>query len=169
MGAFFVNYHVRSDSTVKVCDALGPLIKTGAYVSPPKNGWVTVYEKSSDEQDDTIIRRIGSEVSKSLNTAVISFLVHDSDIAMYWLFQSGKLVDEFNSAPDYYEKASKADRVRTRGSADAVLTLCVAGTTREQVDAVLHPPEGNPVFAEEIVSDLAGLLGIDEQRVCLGF
>jgi hypothetical protein len=169
MGAFFVNFQVRSDSTAKVRDALVPIVRTGAFVSPSKNGWVTVYEKSSDDQDDEVVRRIGSELSKVLNTAIVSFMVHDSDIALYWLFQCGKLVDEFNSAPDYYEKASKAERARTRGNADALLPLCVAGTTREQVDAVLHPAEGNPVFAEEIVSDLAGLLGIDEQRVCLGF
>ncbi len=168
MGAFFVNYQVRIDSTAKVCVVLGPLVETGAYVSPPKNGWVTVYEKASDEQDDTIIRRIGSELSRILNTPVVSFLVHDSDIAMYWLFQAGKLVDEFNSAPDYYEKASKAERTRTRGNADALLPFCVPGTTREQVEAVLHPAEG-PVFADDIVSDLAGVLGIDAVRASLGF
>ena len=169
MGAFFVNYHVRTNAKGKVCVALGPLITTGAYVSPPKNGWVTVYEKSSDEQDDTIIRRIGSELSNALNTAVISFLVHDSDIAMYWLFQSGSLVDEFNSAPDYYKKAGKAERARTRGNADALLPLCVPGTTREHVDAALHPPEGHRLMAEDIVSDLAELFGIDDSRVHLGF
>jgi len=169
MGAFFVNYHVRSDSTARVCKALGPLIKAGAYVSPTKNGWVTVYEKSSDEQDDEIIRRIGSELSNTLKTAVISFLVHDSDIAIYWFFRSGELVDEFNSAPDYYEKASKAERARTHGNADLLLPLCVPGTTREQVDAVLHPAEGHPLMADDIVSDLAELFGMDDSRAHLGF
>jgi hypothetical protein len=169
MGAFFVNFQVRSDSAATVCDALTPMVKTAAFVSPPRNGWVTVYEKSSDQQDDGIIRQMGTDLSNALNAAVVSFLVHDSDIAMYWLFQSGKLLDEFNSAPDYFKKAGKVERERTRGNPDALLPLCARGTTREQVEAVLHPAEGDPVFAEEIVADLAGLLGIDEVRASLGF
>src|SRR5689334_7682703 len=128
MGAFFVNFHILCDSAAKVRDALAPLVQSAAYVSPPKNGCVIVYEKASDEQDDEIIRQIGSELSRALNTAVLSFLVHDSDIAMYWLFQSGKLVDEFNSAPDYYVKVSKAERAQTSGNAQALLPLCVSGT-----------------------------------------
>jgi hypothetical protein len=169
MGAFFVNYHVRSDSMARVRDALSPMVKSAAYVSPSKAGWVTVYEKSSDQQDDQIIRRIANELSTALKTAIVSFLVHDSDIFMYWLFQSGQLVDEFNSAPDYFKRAGKAEHARVRGNSDALLPLCVPGTTRDQVEAVLHPPEGQPLFAEDIVSDLAGLLGIDEARASLGF
>jgi hypothetical protein len=169
MGSFFTNYQVRSDSALPVREALAGLAQGRAYVSPPKNGWVSVYDEKSDEQDDRLLRRIAAGLSGALKTAVLAFLVHDSDIAAYWFYHNGQLVDEFDSAPDYYKKASAATRARVRGNPDALLPLCIPGTTRAQIDAVLHHPEGPPIMAEEIITELAPLLGIDEMRICLGF
>src|SRR5207245_2789831 len=90
-------------------------------------------------------------------------------IPAYWLYQSGKLLDEFNSAPDYFKEPDDATRARLRGNADQLLPLCVPGSTRTQVDSILHDPEGPPIMAEEIFVELAPLLGIDEARICLGF
>ena len=63
--------------------------------------------------------------------------------------------------------AAGRDRVGERHQQRA-LVLAVAGA-RAQLDAVLHPPDGPPTFAEEIVTDLAILLGIDDARASLGF
>src|SRR5262245_43711527 len=102
MGSFFTNFHVRSESQDKVRAALLPLVEARAYVSPPTNGWVTVYDEASDQQDESIIGKLAEGLSKKLHTAVVAFLVHDSDVAMYWLYRDGELADEFNSAPDYF-------------------------------------------------------------------
>ena len=152
-----------------VRDAVAGLVRARAYLSAPKNGWVTIYDEASDQQDDSIIRTFGSTLSQKLNTAVIACLVHDSDIAAYWLFDRGKLVDEFDSAPDYFKKATAATHARVRGRAEALLPLCLPGTTSEQVDSTLHPPDGPPLMAEDMLVDIARLLGIDEHRMSLGF
>src|SRR5438874_2591578 len=102
MGAFFTNYQLRTEDSSAVANAVKPLASPRAYVSPPKNGWVTVYEEKSDEQDDAVLRKIAMALSRSLKTAVFAFLVHDSDVLMYWLYNNGQIVDEFNSAPDYF-------------------------------------------------------------------
>src|SRR5215469_15567249 len=130
MGAFFTNYQVRGKSASDVSKAIEPLVETRAYVSTAKGGWVTVYDEASDQQDDGILKRTAAELSKQLGTAVLAFLVHDSDIAIYWLCENGVLIDEFNSAPDYYKKASDKVRLRVRGDADKLLPLCLPGTTR---------------------------------------
>ena len=170
MGASFTNYQVRAKTASKVKKALEPLVKSRAYVSPEKNGWVTIYDESSDDQNEAVIIHIATELSKSLVTTVLACLVHDSDIAAYWLYQSGALTDEFNSAPDYFgEEVDDKTRTRLRGNTDALLPLCVASTTREDIEAVIHPPDDFPMMVEDVFVDLAKLLGIDDARIGLGF
>jgi hypothetical protein len=169
MGAFFTNYQVRGRSASDVSKAFAALAESYAYVSSEKNGWVTVYDEASDKQDEEILKHIAAELSKTLNAAVLAFLVHDSDIAAYWLFQNGDLTDEFNSAPDYFAGADEKVKSRVRGNAEKLLPLCVAGTTHAQVEEVIHPRNGYPAFAEQILHALSRLLGIDDARLTLGF
>ena len=169
MGAFFTNYQIRATAS-KVKKALEKVVDARAYISPEKNGWVTVYDESSDEQNEAIITRVAAALSKSLKTDVLAFLVHDSDVAMYWLYQAGAIKDEFNSAPDYFdEDIDDETRARFRGNPEALLPLCIPGTTREDIEAVIHPADGLPLMAEGVFSDLAKLLGMDDARVALGF
>ncbi len=170
MGASFINYQVRAKSASKVKKAIEPLVKSRAYVSPEKNGWVTIYDESSDDQNEATIIHIATELSKSLVTAVLACLVHDSDIAAYWLYRNGTLTDEFNSAPDYFgEDMDDKTRERVSGNTDALLPLCLASATRAQLDEVLHSADGPSAMAEDMVKELAKLLGIDESRISLGF
>src|SRR5437868_304878 len=159
MGASFTNIHVRNSSTPAVCAALPTVTPSRAYVSPAENGWVTVYTEVTEDQDDKKLRAIASGLSKMLGADVLAFLVHDSSVALYWLYRCGELADQFNSAPDYFgETISEQERERVRGSTGLLLPLCASGTTREQLDEALHPPDGPPTFAEERISDLARLL-----------
>jgi hypothetical protein len=170
MGAFFTNLHVRNSSTQAVCEVLPKLTQSRAYVSPPTNGWVTVYTQATEDQDEKKLCALAGGLSKMLKANVLAFLVHDSSIACYWLYVCGELADQFNSAPDYFdESVNEQRREQVRGNVDALLPLCITGTGRQELDEVLHPPDGPPTFAEEIVYDLARLLGIDDARASLGF
>jgi hypothetical protein len=170
MGAFFTNLQIRNVSTRAVCAALPWVTKGRAYVSTASRGWVTAYPEATETQDDAIMRELAGGLSRTLKTEVLGFLVHDSDVVMYWLYRNGALADEFNCAPDYFDKrVDERTRARVRGNVDVLLPLCVEGTTRAQLDEVLHPADGPPVMAEEMVTDLAKLLGIDEGRASLGF
>jgi hypothetical protein len=170
MGAFFTNLHVRQSSTQAVCGALPKLTPSRAYVSPPTNGWVTIYTEATEDQDQGKLCALAGGLSKTLKADVLAFLVHDSSIALYWLYRCGDLADQFNSAPDYFgESVNHETRERVRGRADILLPLALTGTTRQELDEALHPPGGPPTFAEEIIYDLARLLGIDDARASLGF
>jgi hypothetical protein len=170
MGAFIVNYQVRSEAAGAVRDALAPLIESRAYVSPPKNGWVTVYDEGSDTQSESVIRKLATHLSKALKTAVFAFMVHDSDVLAYWLYENGELLDEFNSRPDYFDAdVDEATCARLRGKAEVLVRFCVPGTTRDQVVSVLQPPDGEFLFAEQALADVTALLGIDDTRITLGF
>jgi hypothetical protein len=168
MGAFFTNLEIRNGVTKTVCDALKK--KGRAYVSPPSGAWVTVYTETTESQNDETMRELAGGLSRMFKTEVLGFLVHDSDIAVYLFYRNGELIDEFNSAPDYFSaKIEELTDSAQGGDVELLLPLCVPGTTRAQLQQVLHPTDGFPVMAEEIVRELAKLLGIDEMRVSFGF
>ena len=170
MGAFLTSLHVRKASQQAVCDAFQKMNKGRAYVSPASGNWVTIYSEITEDQNDQTLRDIASRLSRTLKTDVLAFLVHDSDITAYWLYRIGELLDEFNSAPDYFEEKEFGESEGGQGGdPEVLLPLCVPGTTREQLQQVLHPSDGYPIMAEEIVYELAKLLGIDETRSSLGF
>ena len=50
MGASLTNYQVRGKSAAEVSEAVASLVQSRAYVSPEKNGWVTIYDEASDRQ-----------------------------------------------------------------------------------------------------------------------
>jgi hypothetical protein len=172
MGASFTNCQVRSSDANAVATVLAPLLKLRAYISPASGGWVTVYDEATESQDSKLLIKLAKELSKALKTEVFGFLVHDSGIAVYYLCQNGELVDEFNSCPDYFgNEVSAAEGECARGVTEKLLPLAVAGTTREQIDAIIHPAseEDFPLMAEDIIRDLGILLGMDENRTGLGF
>src|SRR5215831_630598 len=122
MGASFTNLHVRNSSPQSVCAALPKLTPSRAYVSPPTNGWVTVYIEVTEDQDEKKLRAVAEGLSRTLKADVIAFLVHDSSIALYWLYRCGNLADQFNSRPDYFDDAVDAQtRERVRGKSDVLL------------------------------------------------
>src|ERR1700679_2096902 len=102
MGASFTNCQVRSTDANAVATVLASLVKSRAYISPASGGWVTVYDEATESQDSKLLIKLAKELSKTLKTEVFGFLVHDSDIAVYYLCQNGELVDEFDSCPDYF-------------------------------------------------------------------
>ena len=102
VGAFLVNVHVRTDDHEKLADGLRALPIGGCWVAPSANGWATVLEERASTQDDQWIRKLAAAASREAQAATIAFLVHDSDIFCYWLFDRGELLDEFNSCPEYF-------------------------------------------------------------------
>jgi hypothetical protein len=168
MGAFIVNVNVRSNDRPAVQRAVGALNPAAAWVTGPKNGWVTVYEERASTQDGAWIRQMSERLSGDLRAPVVAFLVHDSDVLCYMLCDGGKLVDEFNSCPDYFgDDDSEADPGASGGRPEVLLKYCAPGTQLADVQRVLG--EKDTVFAEEHLGRLAELLGIDPTRAGTDF
>jgi Ankyrin repeats (3 copies) len=163
MGLFCVNFHVRSAGTTDVTSALKNDETRDTLVLPEKNGWTSFYEKLASHQDEARIVQIGKRVSAGLERLVVAFLVHDSDIACYWLFENGTQVDSYNSCPDYFSD-SDADEEHTGdrgGDPELLLRHCRPGTTLAEIQSVL---DSDSIFAEQIIEQVAALLGIPEAR-----
>jgi hypothetical protein len=166
MGAFVASFHVRSDSSDQVRQAVTEIGASQFRVANPRQGWVAIHEQRASTQDEIWIERFAQELSSRLQTACVAFMVHDSDIARYWLSDRGQLLDEYNSVPDYFEQVSAADRQRLRGRADVFLRYCQPHVTRQQVETTLRT---EVTFAEDTITRLAEYLGIDPEQALEDF
>ena len=137
MGTFFSNCQVHSDSQEAVVAASVKILKEPAYVSPSVGGWVGVYPEGTR----TDLDKLAKQLSKQLSCGVFTWNVHDDDIFWYSLFENGKLRDEFNSSPDYFEPITKAEANRLRGKPEALVQYCLPGIGYSRIEEVLHPSQ----------------------------
>ena len=134
MGAFFTNLQVRSSDAAAVAAALEPILTSGlAWVAPSENGWVGVYPESTEKQDLREMESLASALSSSLPATVLGILVHDSAVLHLWAYTDGVPRDEFDSNPDFFERASKADRERLKGRPDVLAALGPPGVSAAAV------------------------------------
>lgn len=170
MGGFYVNFHAHTDAAEQLRGSLQQLTSR-AWVSQPKNRWISFFEESASSQDPRVIERIANQVSRDLRCRVISFLIHDDSVLYYVLYNQGEKEDEFDSCPDYFggledefDSAEAAEHYRQerQGKAEALLPLAQPGTRAEQVRAILD----RMTSPFEQLTELAELLGIDT-RLCV--
>jgi hypothetical protein len=166
MGAFFTNYHVRKVDAEACAKALTTLISSRALVTDSKNGWTTVYDEQSESQDDNVLHRLAKALSSKLKTTVIAMMVHDSDIFVYLIYENGKLVDQFDSKPDYFGPVSETQKKEWRGDFAKLLPYAKKKASAQDFKCVA---EKKMVFEEERVGEFAQLLGIDPSRARTGF
>jgi hypothetical protein len=146
---------VRSRDAAAVAAALEPLLTSGlAWVSPSANGWVGVYPESTEKQDPREMESLGSALSSALEANVLGVLVHDSDVLRLWTFSAGKLVDEFDSNPDYIERAAAADRERLKGQPAVLAAIGPTGVSAQAVADALAGRTGGPEVDEAALEEM---------------
>jgi hypothetical protein len=166
MGAFFTNYHVRKVDAEVCAKALTTLISSRALVTDSKNEWTTVYDEQSDSQDIEVLRRLAKDLSSKLKTAVIAMMVHDSDIFVYLIYENGKLIDQFDSKPDYFGPVSGAQKKEWRGDFAKLIPYAKKKASTQDFNRIA---EKETVFEEERAGEFSQLLGIDPSRAKTGF
>lgn len=153
MGLFCASVHLKCEDPEAVEAALAD--GTPAVVLEPQGGWVSVYADGLVESGP---EQLAATLSAELQTDSIAFSVHDSDIARYWLHQSGQLVDSYNSWPGYFEGAAPHP---TGGNLEA---LAAVATTDRGVRDLRRVLAVDRVFADDLVEQLAEILGITPGR-----
>jgi ankyrin repeat protein len=166
MGVFFTNYQVHTKDAVVCAKAVADLVQFQALVSDADAGWVSVYDENSESQNDKEMERLAKALSSKLATEVFAFLLHDSDVFMYWLYRKGKLVDRFNSRPDYFRPVEAAERKKWAGDFSKLLPIAAAGTTVKKIQQLMARKR---VFEEELARQFAKLMGMNPERACTGF
>ncbi len=163
VGNFYVNHATRGPDREAVAEFLRAAERT-AFVGPTVEGTTMFFDAESDMQNEEVIKDLGARASKDLSAPILAVLNHDDDILAYWLFEAGRLVDDYNSCPGYFD----GDDVTPAGG-DAT-RLCAAfgvADKAEQVDEVLRGEDF--VFAMHRHETLAELLRFPSDYVCLGY
>ena len=168
MGLFCTNLHFRTTDDNALAESLKRRAVSRYRLVPAKNGWTSLYEERASQQDDGRIRELAGGLSQDLHVAAIAFMVHDSDFACYWLFDDGRLLDEYNSCPDYFDADATGDGPPSPsgGQTAVLLPYCRAGVRQDELAAILSE---ETVFAESVIEGLAEALGIDRARALADF
>jgi GNAT superfamily N-acetyltransferase len=161
----FASTHVQTDDEAAVERAVQQFLprlgrSDWTEVTPPRNGWVTVVDDLCDH-DRSAQRRLGTELSERLGAPTIALALEEEDVVHYFLFERGRMVDEYLSVPTYYGELSKADELSL--SANVTLVARLTGAEPARVRAVARiassPSELPP--ARELLTQVAEVLGIE--------
>jgi hypothetical protein len=163
MGNFYVNFTTRGPKQSDVVKCLRAA-KRKAYVGPTVDELTVFFEEETDRQDEAAVAVVGKQASKDLKAPVLAVLNHDDDILAYWLFDVGKLADEYNSCPGYFDGG---DETPTGGDAKKLCAAFAVPTKAKEVERVLRDEEF--VFALERHEALARLLKLPWSHACLGY
>ena len=163
MGAFYVNYTVRSTDQKAVAKALAG---RHAYVSPPVGGAMVVFEEASEGQDVDVVRELGEQLSKATRAPVLAVLDHDDDMLWYGLFEGGRCTDEYNSAPGYFDGTMDPP---AGGDSRKLCSVFGRNGHEDELESALRADGETYVFAHERHADLVGALGLPAFAVACGF
>lgn len=157
MGAFYGSVYVKSDQIGAVKEVLDGLATRSRrfLVAPPINGWVTIYP-SDHGQDE----RVSKAIAKKIGSPILQVAVHDDDVFFYSYYQDCKLVDRFNSCPDYFEPVSKRMKSLLRGKPEHLTELLGNPEDIHKLETVLEEMRGRPLFVSRGFDSFAELLGL---------
>src|SRR6516162_6366 len=159
MGSFFGSVHFRTsdrDAVHRTLQELAAKRKGRFLVGPPLAGWLVVYPDSHG-QDEALVK----VMAKRFSGEMLHVLVHDDDIFAYSFFRDGKLIDHYNSRPDYFGKVSARTKQQSRGQPELLAHLLVArGRLPELQELLIQGRDAPPVFATELLDSFVQLFGL---------
>jgi len=171
----FVNIHVRSGDLNRVVQSAAKLTHGMSFISPPLNGWITIYDEMVEKEDDLAIEDYARELSNDLQTHMFVFRVVRNQLFIYYLFENGAVIDEFVQNT-FFASENDDGAQQLRGTPALIRQYCPIERSLEEVQSALGwaEPTGDGQFAtgtlgEERLGRVAELLRIDKARSRIGF
>ncbi|MEX2212954.1 MAG: hypothetical protein WD768_02425 [Phycisphaeraceae bacterium] len=155
MGSFFGAIYLRSSEPAEARRLLDAAPKRARfYLAPPKDGWTAIYP-SEHGQDE----RLSRALAKKTAGLVLHTLVHDEDVFCYFLYREGKLLEKFNSCPDYFNEGLPTKRKRSPRKPKHIYDLLAEPEDRPKLEAIFaRDPEEGMVMASGTLTQFAAAL-----------
>src|SRR5450756_945194 len=158
MGAFYGSIHVRaegSDVVQRVLDEVAKEAGCKFLLGPPLNGWISVFPENSGQSD-----QVSASIAKHLAGEILHLVVHDDDIFCYYFYRDGRLMDRYNSSPDYFEEASPEEKQQCRGRPELFQNLLPESAPLDELKALLAADGEAFPFEGERMSRFVKLFGL---------
>jgi tetratricopeptide (TPR) repeat protein len=113
MGAFFDSILVRCEDSGTVQKALEQITKEEDLkflMAPALNGWIAVFPSEIGR-----VEPISTNIAALVPCDIFHLMLHDDDVFFYWFYRNGRLIDRYNSNPDYFEAATDDELKETMG------------------------------------------------------
>jgi hypothetical protein len=183
MGASFANVHVKPVGRVSTPTQLARAVRgiAGAehWIPARRNeaersfllaegpgGWWSVYDEQLDfTPSPEMMREHCIRLSQAVNGVAVGASVFDSDVLRLVLAQDGRLLDEYDSMPGYFEEEQGSASAAASGNPEAWADL-LRPSAPEDLRAAWNADE---VFAEDKLAAVAKLLGIAVERATVGY
>lgn len=166
MGNFYINHTVCSPDIPAVVQVVE---SKDAFVSRPRNSCVVIFDKASEQSPSDAVK-VGKTLSAAVNgTQVLTIMIHDDDIMLYWLHVTGEEVDSYNSNPSYMEMDDPPLPPIGGDSEKLCKAFGISGTA--EVEAILrsHGDASSYVFQTERHNALATALRLPKEAVSAGY
>jgi hypothetical protein len=135
MGNFYTNVTLRGPDANQVIAAIREL-GYSAFVADTIDGLTVVCEQQCDTQEQRIWHLVASRLSEKLSCDAFAVINHDDDILLYALYRNGRLMDEYNSCPAYWNEADQVEPVG--GDPKALCESFGMPGNQSEVDRVLR-------------------------------
>jgi hypothetical protein len=160
-GDFFESIQVRSEDRAAVLDALRRVLRSMGFVpvdpsslppyegpieeevehdvrrflvGPALDGWVPIFP-SADLPEQLAVAQGLSEETRS---PALVLNLHNGDVFYYWLFELGKLLDQYDSNPMYFGEPRTAEELEVvRGHPQRLRAILPDEVAAEDLEAVL--------------------------------
>ncbi len=158
MGSFFACHAVNCNSQAAVIETLKAHGAAGQrYVSPVIGGWISIHDENCESLDVDDIVTLGSCLAKVTSSRCIAFRVCDSDDLDCFLFdRHGKHI------------AVLPLRLISTGSVTDAISPDPSAIGREFPEVTTEAWQTrlaeDDVFAEDLLSDLAKIMGIENMQ-----
>jgi ribosomal protein S18 acetylase RimI-like enzyme len=162
----FGSIHIQSDDVSAVERAVHQFVprlpggSRGSVVSPPRNGWVAVYDDVCDRNPE-MLRRLARELSDRLGAVTVLLGLERDELVRMILFERGRILDEYLSVPEFYGPLPPGDVIGLAANPTVVSRLTGADPGAVRRIARTAPTPADLAPARELLSELAAALGIE--------
>jgi len=161
MGAFYANITVATSDTDAVAQSVRDLHRD-AYVAPGDNRFTVVYDSEEMSEPDTIL--LLQTLTKRFDCAAIAVCIADDDVMFYLLADRGRILEEYNSNPDYN---GSGEAPPSGGDAKLLCATFRVPEREADVHRILHAYDS--MFESQRHMLLAREMGFPETSVSLGY
>jgi ribosomal protein S18 acetylase RimI-like enzyme len=171
--------HIQTDDQAAVERAVARFVprvsaSSASVVSPPRNGWVAVYDEVADREPEEL-RQLGRELSNVTGAVVVAIGIEDEQVVRYLAYDHGRIVDEYFSVPDFRGPIPPGDAVGLRANPTVMARLTgadvneVRRVARTAASADELPPAREHAAEVGRVLGLSGAdIGFEEARALEG-